>query len=184
MDTPPPDGFEVRPLTIDDARHIARWRYSGRWSGYDLAAADQIVDEIASYWALFDPGGTLTGFVCVGGAARVSGLEPNPALVDVGVGLHPALMGRGIAAAFGDAAVNHVARTYPGRRLRAAIQEWNTRSRRFAERLGFTTVGDLDSGAGERRVRYVILLGPGAEGRADSIGRRGLGDPVTEQPSE
>lgn len=107
--------------------------------------------------------GADVGFFCVGAATRVPRLDPDPEMLDVGVGMDPRLVGQGSGRAFGTVVLDHLGRRYPGQPLRAVIQSWNVRSQRFAARLGFVDVGYLNSTNGEQQSSYRVLLKADAE---------------------
>ena len=90
-------------------------------------------------------------------------LNADPEIVDVGVGMDPCLVGQGSGQTFGTAVLDHLGRRHPGRPLRAVIQSWNVRSRRFAARLGFFDVGEMSKTPGEQQGSYRILVRPAAE---------------------
>jgi RimJ/RimL family protein N-acetyltransferase len=146
----------VRPMTADEAVRLAGWRYRDQWSAYDLESPTGVLEELALYRAVVDDADTMVGFVCVGAAARVPGLDADARFIDVGVGMDPDLVGRGSGVAFGEMALGHVAHQHPDLPLRAVIQAWNERSLRVAVRLGFLDVGELIGS----RVHYRILIKP------------------------
>ena len=148
-------------MTPGDAERLAEWRYCGQWSVYNLGSPAVVLDELNYYWSVADSdGATLVGFVCAGAPARVPGLDEDPSVVDVGVGMNPDLVGQGRGSAFGQAVLNHLDGLYPGRLLRAVIQAWNVRSLRFARSLGFVEHGEFISMQGDRQVYYHILVKP------------------------
>ena len=146
-------------MTVDDALRVGEWRYRDRWSVYDIGSPGVVLDELDLYWVVTDPAGdTLVGFVCTGAAARVPGLDADASFIDVGVGINPGLVGQGRGSEFGEAVLDHLARRYPDRALRAVIQDWNMRSLRFATRLGFIDVGESISTRQMQQVRYRVLV--------------------------
>jgi [ribosomal protein S18]-alanine N-acetyltransferase len=150
------DDIRVRALTLADATRIAGWRYGGPWDVYDLNGQ---LPDIADHFAVI-AGAELVGFYCVDVAARVPGLAADPAVVDVGLGMAPALVGRGHGSDFGRAVVEHVTGCHPARELRAVVQRWNERSLRFARRLGFADADELTVIQNGRNVTYVVLRRP------------------------
>jgi RimJ/RimL family protein N-acetyltransferase len=88
-----------------------------------------------------DEDGELVGFGCTGVEARVPGVEEESGMVDVGYGMRPELVGRGLGREFVGAVVAHAAEANPSARLRMSILRWNDRSRRVAEAHGFRVVG-------------------------------------------
>ncbi|HEX3588060.1 MAG TPA: GNAT family N-acetyltransferase [Pseudonocardiaceae bacterium] len=140
----------VRELTRSDLVEIAEWRYDGPWQVYDSAG---LLDPADGYWAVVDEE-RLVGYCCVGVEARVPGLGESPGVVDIGVGMDPALVGRGLGERFGSAVV---ARFGPGP-LRAVVQEWNERSLRLTRWLGFVETGRHHCEQDGKDVEYVVLM--------------------------
>lgn len=152
-----PSALAVCPMTEGDAAVVAAWRYTGDWSIYNLASDRGLVDQLACYHSVFLDG-ELIGFCCVGEAARVRGLPEDPAVVDIGMGMNPALVGQGHGKSFGQVVLSYVEDTHPDRILRAVVQMWNARSLRLTRSLGFEDAGELTAIQGGRPVTYRIVV--------------------------
>jgi len=164
-----PDRLTIRPLTAADAEQVRRWRYDGPWSVYDSRPDDPPITSADGYHTIADAAdGTFLGYVCVGTEARVPGLAEDPALLDVGVGMRPDLVGQGHGQRFGAAALAYADRLAGGRPLRAVVQTWNRRSLRLTERLGFVEAGQHMAMQGGKRVEYVVLVRQPAADRTRS----------------
>jgi [ribosomal protein S18]-alanine N-acetyltransferase len=154
-----PARLVVRRLTVEDARKIAQWRYEGRWKVYDSRPESGLMSDDPSYLAVAGAdGGPLVGFCCAGAEAMVPGLAPEEGVLDVGVGMDPAWVGRGHGAAFGSAVLDHYRAATGTRRLRAVVQSWNERSLRLARALGFVTVGEHVCEQDGKQVSYRVLI--------------------------
>jgi ribosomal-protein-alanine N-acetyltransferase len=130
----------VRPLLPDDAAAIASWRYAPPFDLYDSTSADDLAGPDANghgYYALTSPDGELVGFCCLGPEGRVPGQDDEPATLDLGLGIRPDLVSRGLA---GRAlpAVLALAQQVGGSplRLRTAVAAFNERSLRLCRRAG------------------------------------------------
>ncbi len=137
--------MRVRDLTPADLDDIAGWRYDDRWAVYD---SDGPLDPELGYWAVVEgsrENERLVGFGCLGEDARVPGLPEADGVLDVGVGMRPDLVGQGRGPEFA-ATVIDFAHARGATRLRAVVQDWNIRSLRLVERLGFVRVGTHDVG--------------------------------------
>ncbi len=137
--------MRVRDLTPADLDDIAGWRYDDRWAVYD---SDGPLDPELGYWAVVEGSSEnerLVGFGCLGEDARVPGLPEADGVLDVGVGMRPDLVGQGRGPEFATTVLDF-ARDRGATRLRAVVQEWNIRSLRLVERLGFVRVGTHDVG--------------------------------------
>ena len=137
--------MRVRDLTPADLDDIAGWRYDDRWAVYD---SDGPLDPELGYWAVVEgsrENERLVGFGCLGDDARVPGLPEADGVLDVGVGMRPDLVGQGRGPEFATTVLDF-ARARGATRLRAVVQDWNIRSLRLVERLGFVRVGTHDVG--------------------------------------
>lgn len=141
--------MEIRPLTDADGRSIATWRYPDRYSTYDVG---EVVTAADGFWAV-EHDTELIGYCCFGGEARVPGVDEEAGTLDVGYGLRPDMVGQGHGPAFVDAILQFGVDEFAPERLRLLILSWNERSRKVAERLGFTQVGDVESAEG----RFLIM---------------------------
>lgn len=155
----------MRALTPTDAAVVSGWRYEGPWSIYDVTDPDMF-SPAKGYWAIVEPRrGGLVGFVCLGAEARVAGMDEEPGVLDVGVGLDPARAGRGqgrtlLAPVVAWAEVQAAKREAGA--LRAVVQSWNIRSLRLCRSLGFAVTGRhlapaSASSATGRPVEYLVL---------------------------
>jgi RimJ/RimL family protein N-acetyltransferase len=137
--------MRVRDLTPADLDDIAGWRYDDRWAVYD---SDGPLDPELGYWAVVEgsrENERLVGFGCLGEDARVPGLPEADGVLDVGVGMRPDLVGHGRGPELATT-VLEFAYARGATRLRAVVQDWNIRSLRLVERLGFVRVGTHDVG--------------------------------------
>jgi [ribosomal protein S18]-alanine N-acetyltransferase len=159
-----PARLRVRPLQQQDAEAVASWRYQGPWSTYDPRPGDELISAQAGYHAVVDDTGSLVGFVCIGQEARVPGLAAEDGITDIGVGMRPDLVGRGLGSAFGAVVLGHVRDLCGDGPLRAVVQDWNERSLRLARRLGFRDAGAHSCAQDGADVSYTILVRPGTVG--------------------
>jgi [ribosomal protein S18]-alanine N-acetyltransferase len=81
--------------------------------------------------------GELIGYCCFGAPARVGGAEEEPGTLDVGYGLAPDRMGRGLGHRFVDAILAFALERYDPERLRLYVLDWNERSKKVSVRHGF-----------------------------------------------
>ncbi|MCX2931840.1 hypothetical protein ORI20_16280 [Mycobacterium sp. CVI_P3] len=144
-------------MTVAQAGLIATWHYDGAWAVYDLDSAQPLLDRLASYHSVTSDQ-TLIGFCCTGIAARVPGMTEEPGILDVGMGMDPALVGQGHGAAFGATVLSYLTLRHPGQALRAAVQDWNTRSLRLTRRLGSKDAGEIVVHQGGRPVTYRVVV--------------------------
>jgi [ribosomal protein S18]-alanine N-acetyltransferase len=155
-----PVRLSMRPLQPQDAEALASWRYQGPWSAYDSQPGDEAISAQAGFHAVVDDAGSLVGFVCIGQEARVLGLAAEDGITDIGVGMRPDLVGRGLGSAFGAVVLDHVHELCGDGPLRVVVQSWNERSLRLARRLGFRETGTHRCEQGGQEVSYTILLRP------------------------
>ena len=147
-------GLSVRRLTPADAEAIATWRYPGRESTYD--ELEPVTPE-RGYWAVTREG-ELVGKCCFGAPARVPPVEEEEGTLDVGYGLRPDLIGKGLGPAFVEAILDFACREFAPRRFRVLILDWNRRSQKVAAALGFREHEVVRSREGD----FIVLTRPAA----------------------
>jgi RimJ/RimL family protein N-acetyltransferase len=144
-------------MAAQEAALIATWHYNAEWSVYDLGSPQPLLDGLVNYHSVF-AGERLIGFCCTGIAARIPGMTAEPGTLDVGMGMDPTHVGRGYGAVFGEAVLGYLVMRYPGRILRAVVQEWNQRSLRLTRRLGFVDTGEVTVLQRGEPVTYRVVI--------------------------
>ncbi|CAM4009063.1 hypothetical protein [Saccharibacillus endophyticus] len=68
-------GWELRPLTLPDAKRINHWSYEPPYSMYSFSGDHEDLQDLISenYLGAYDAEGELVGFLCSGEAAQVPG---------------------------------------------------------------------------------------------------------------
>lgn len=154
-----PDRLTVRALTRGDAHQVAGWRYDGPWDIYNLSATDGLPSAADGYSAVVDSTtDRIVGFFCTGPEARVPGLDEDPGVLDLGVGMDPKWVGKGHGNDFGAAVLGHLRRDHPSTPIRAAIQAWNLRSRQLVRQLGFVEREQHQCIQNGRSITYVVAI--------------------------
>lgn len=134
--------FSVHPITEQDANEIVTWRYETPYDLYNLSYFDIpfLLDPENHYYAVRDRSEKLIGFCCFGVEARVLGgdyRQVEPLVLDVGVGLHPDLVGRGLGGVFVDAVLQFGMQKFHPERLRVTVAAFNERSLKVFQKIGF-----------------------------------------------
>ena len=132
----------IRTITPRDAEQIAGWHYREPYSLYNLSpdAIPTLLDPKNRYYAVTDTQDILVGYGCFGCEGMLVGGEyrkAEPEVLDVGVGLRPELTGRGWGALFISAILDFAAKQFEPQTFRVTIAEFNQRSIRAFEGLGF-----------------------------------------------
>jgi RimJ/RimL family protein N-acetyltransferase len=135
---------KVRELTDADADQIATWRYPDRYSTYDV---NETFTPDRGFWAV-EHESELVGYCCFGYEARVPGIEEQEGTLDIGYGMRPDLVGQGLGPQFVTAILDFAADEFSFERQRMVILDWNERSRRLAQKLGFEERGTVPSAEG------------------------------------
>lgn len=133
-------------MSRDEASEAASWRYPPPFDLYD-GGPDRVELYLDASRNGFDyhsvvtaDGGELVGFCCFGGEARVSGQIPIEGTLDVGFGLRPDLVSRGIGAELMRAVLSFADERFGPDRYRVAVASFNERSRRLCESAGFEVI--------------------------------------------
>lgn len=132
------------PITYDEAREVLTWRYPGLPTLYN-PAPDELEDDIDvlltpvyNYYAVRSGEGLLVGFCCYGSDAQVPGGDYSLRnAVDVGLGMNPALVGRGLSHPFLAAILDWGRQCFVPDYFRATVAAINVRSLGMFARAGF-----------------------------------------------
>jgi [ribosomal protein S18]-alanine N-acetyltransferase len=135
--------FTFVSMDAHRAKEIAGWSYPPPYDIYDgePSEAAQMTRADSGYTAvLLDE--RLVGFCCVGFEARVPGMRARDGVLDVGAGLRPDLVGRGLGARFLAAVMDYAWARDPTALLRVCIAEFNLRAQRAVLFIGFSPAGE------------------------------------------
>jgi len=134
--------FAIQPISQQDANDITSWRYESPYSIYNLSEKDipALLDSDNQYFAVKDESSQTIGFCCFGKEAKVPGGKYNdakPLVIDLGLGMHPGMVGRGFGGPFTDVILRFAIEEFNPGRFRVSIAEFNKRSQRTFLKLGF-----------------------------------------------
>lgn len=155
-------GLHFVPMRREHAEEIVTWHYPD-YPLFQVSPEDNefeikvLLEPLYNYHVGLNQAGEIVGFCCFGADARVPGgsYEEVQAL-DVGLGLHPALVGKRLGLAFLQAALAFGAAKFAPRAFRATIAVFNRASRRIFEQAGFTLQERFQS-ASVRPLEFIIL---------------------------
>ena len=128
--------FSFVPITQEQAREIATWRYEGIYAFYDWDADRDDLEELLDpakreegrVHAVLDDEGSLVG-------SFGFGLEGST--IEVGFGLRPDHTGRGLGLSFLCAGLQFARERYAPTTFRLKVATFNKRAIRVYERAGF-----------------------------------------------
>lgn len=137
--------IRLRPIAPAEAVAACRWRYPPPFDYYDLRDEDieMLLAPDLNYHAGVDGGGRLLGVACFGEDAQVVGGDYGQPALDIGMGLAPGLVGRGLGTAFVRAIVAHGAESFAPPLLRLSVATFNMRARSVFVKCGFTRTGSF-----------------------------------------
>jgi len=152
----------IRALNGEEARIVASWQYGDELSMYDgdpdhhegLLA---MTPEGYGYYAIVvEP--ELLGYCCFGPEGRVPGqLPPEDDLLDVGGGLRPDLVGKGLGSVGFPLVLAYGRQRFSPPGFRTAIASFNKRSIVLCRWAGFRTTATL-VGPGGREFTELTLI--------------------------
>jgi [ribosomal protein S18]-alanine N-acetyltransferase len=134
--------YLLSPIKREVAGEIIGWHYDPPYNVYDLATDDleALLNPVYRYHQVVDRAGNLVGYCCYGEDARVPGgdyARVEPEILDVGVGLHPGLVGQGLGGGFVKAILAYALVNYQPEYFRVSIADFNQRSLNTFRSAGF-----------------------------------------------
>ena len=118
--------------------------YPGAYATYDFADAEELARD---HWAVIESG-ELVGYCCFGPPARVPGAHERPGTLDLGYGLAPERTAQHAGRRFVRAILEFAEKRFEAEQFRLYILDWNRRSQKVAEALGFALESSLKSDEG------------------------------------
>ena len=125
------------------ATAILQWEYDAPYDFYNSELNDEGLEELleGSYCALVDSSNNLVGFFCTGKSAQVPignqfGVYKED-FIDMGLGMHPKLVGKGNGFEFCSIIMNYLKGNYEEKPLRLTVAKFNRRATCLYEKLGF-----------------------------------------------
>ena len=155
--------YRFTPIDETEARTVLGWRYPGIGTLYD-PDPDQLEDDVSvlltpeyHYYVVRNGCGSLVGFCCFGDDARVPGGEYSLPAVDIGLGLHPDLIGQGQSHDFLAAILEWGRQCFQPEFFRATVAAINTRSQGMFARAGFLIIQRFKATGGEP-IEFLVML--------------------------
>jgi ribosomal-protein-alanine N-acetyltransferase len=130
-------------LTVDE---LLGWHYEPPYDFYDLDADP--LDEAKTELVRGDDGRI---------EAFWSFEQPEDGVVEVGIGLRPDLVGRGLGEGLMRAELDYARERFAPHTFRLYVTEWNARAIALYERLGFREVGERHVRSFDRFGDHVFL---------------------------
>ena len=141
--------WQIDVLTSKDVEKIVCWRYAPPYEIYNPTDTERdiFLNPVHQYYAVRYPSSRLVGYCCYGTEGRVPGgdyLEDGKRTLDVGVAMHPELVGEGLGKHFVSAILAFGELRYQPERFRVTIAQFNLRSLKTFETLGFEQVHQFE----------------------------------------
>jgi RimJ/RimL family protein N-acetyltransferase len=132
-------GYAFAPVDRAAAEAIARWRYEGPYARYDgdPASVETLLRPDHRVHAVRDERGDLVGFCSFGEDGRVPGYAYPDHALDIGAGMRPDLVGRGLGEGFLRAVIEFADRAFAPGATRVTVAAFNRRALRVCLALGF-----------------------------------------------
>jgi [ribosomal protein S18]-alanine N-acetyltransferase len=151
--------WATRKVTQNDAIEILTWKYEKPYDFYNNVLSGEAILELTSnaYRAVLYHD-KLIGFYCTGKDAqipighRVDAYQDS--CLDIGIGMKPALTGKGMGTDFLRYILKEVSREAKGK-LRLTVAEFNQRAIRLYEKFNFVKQCEF---AREDGIRFMVMV--------------------------
>ncbi len=131
-------------LTKEEAKKINTWTYEEPYSLYSFSGEKEVIEELldGTYYGCCDDQGDLIGYFCFGANAQVPGgrdanLYGGEDVIDIGLGMKPALTGKGIGKEFFQAGIAFATKEFNAKMFRLSVATFNTRAITLYKNIGF-----------------------------------------------
>ncbi|MBE5107136.1 GNAT family N-acetyltransferase [Bacillus thuringiensis] len=136
--------MDIHKLTEEEANEINTWAYEEPYHLYSFSGHVEVIEELldGTYYGCCDDKGELIGYFCFGENAQVPGgrdanLYVGEDVVDIGLGMKPALTGKGTGKIFFQAGVTYAAKEFNSKVFRLSVATFNKRAITLYKNIGF-----------------------------------------------
>ncbi|KAA0955870.1 GNAT family N-acetyltransferase [Sporosarcina sp. ANT_H38] len=135
--------LEFESMNIEFASEILSWQYDPPYDFYNNEHENESIKELLedSYSVIVNDTGELIGFYCTGSSAQVpSGTKVGAYredIIDIGLGMAPALTGKGNGFTFFSFVVEALYKTYGNVPIRLTVATFNQRAIQLYRKFGF-----------------------------------------------
>ena len=158
---PPPftaKSLQLKLLSEADARSILEWRYNPPYDWYNPPPLSDkaVANLIDPQWQFHSikAGDASVAYASFGNDGRVTGGDYSDPAIDIGLGLAPALTGRGLGAIVLQAILDFAKTTFQSPAARLTVARFNQRAIRLYDRLGFEPTQEFT----HERVAYWVMV--------------------------
>ena len=130
-------------MLTKEAMEINTWTYEEPYSLYSFSGEKEVIEELldGTYYGCCDDQGDLIGYFCFGANAQVpGGRDANlygGDVIDIGLGMKPALTGKGIGKEFFQAGIAFATKEFNAKMFRLSVATFNTRAITLYKNIGF-----------------------------------------------
>ena len=130
------------PLRRCDAEAMLAWRYPAPYEFYNgagvtEAAVAEMLTADKQYYSVIDGAGQMIGFRTYGRAAQIDGGDYPEDALDIGGGLRPDMMARGLGRRVAVAAMAFAVEQFKPSQFRTTLPSFNERAKSICRSLGF-----------------------------------------------
>ncbi|EJS73805.1 N-acetyltransferase [Bacillus cereus] len=136
--------MDIHKLTEEEASEINTWTYEEPYNLYSFSGGAEVVEELldGTYYGYCDDKGELIGYFCFGENAQVPGgreanLYAGEDVIDIGIGMKPALTGKGMGKTFFQAGIAFAVKEFNSKMFRLSVATFNKRAIALYKNIGF-----------------------------------------------
>ena len=154
------NSLRLTPLTGADARALLGWRYKPPYDWYNPPplSKEVVANLIDPQWQFHSikADDALIAYASFGNDGRVTGGDYTAPAIDIGLGLAPALTGRGLGRIVLQAILEFAQTSFQSPAARLTVARFNQRAIRLYERAGFEPTQEFTY----ERVAYWVMVKP------------------------
>jgi ribosomal-protein-alanine N-acetyltransferase len=155
----------IQPMRKNEAIDVSRWQYKPPYSLYSMNSDTETIEELldGSYFSVSNEQSELIGYFCFGATAQVPGghklsLYKDETALDIGLGMHPDLTGRGLGLHFLNAGLAFTKGKYDVDRFRLSVATFNQRAIAVYEKAGFKPVQTFKSTTKSDEIEFLLMV--------------------------
>jgi ribosomal-protein-alanine N-acetyltransferase len=155
----------IQPMTKNVALDVARWQYKTPYTLYNMNSDDEGIEELldGTYFSVTNEQSELIGYFCFGSNAQVPGghklnLYEDNTVLDIGLGMHPDLTGKGLGLCFLKTGLAFAEERYNVDRFRLSVATFNQRAISVYKKAGFKPVQTFMSRTKSDDIEFLLMV--------------------------
>lgn len=152
-----PDEFFLKKIKATDAKDLASWKYKAPLDFYNHSDSPYFYLDPANNYSLLFKEKDILGFYCYGLECQIKGGNYKEEALDIGIGLNPKFIGKGLGKKFFQNVLNDIKAKKNPKKIRLSVANFNKAAIKIYESFGFKKLSTFSREDGITFSVFILL---------------------------